>query len=71
MSTLQWLLALHVTGAFLFLGGTVVAGAFGVLAQREKRPSGVALFLGLTRLSVVLIVAGGLLAFVQGALPAP
>ncbi len=52
VTTLQWLLALHVTGAFLFLGGTVMAGIFGVLAQRAKRPSEVAAFLGLTRLAL-------------------
>lgn len=66
MSTLQWLLALHVTGAFLFLGGTVIAGAFGVLALRQERPSGVALFLGLARVAVVVIVAGVVLTFVLG-----
>ena len=66
MSTLQWLLALHVTGAFLFLGGTVTAGTFSVLAQQEERPSGVALFLGLTRFAVVLIVAGAALTLVLG-----
>jgi uncharacterized membrane protein len=66
MTTLQWLLALHVTGAFLFLGGTVVAGAFGVLALRQERPSGVALFLGLARVAVGLIVAGAALTLVLG-----
>jgi uncharacterized membrane protein len=66
VSTLQWLLALHVTGAFLFLGGTVVAGTFSVLAQQEERPSGVALFLGLTRFAVVLIAAGAAVTLVLG-----
>ncbi|HEY4346352.1 MAG TPA: DUF2269 family protein [Gaiellaceae bacterium] len=66
MSTLQWLLALHVTGAFLFLGGSVFAAIFSVLALRGKRPSEVALFLGLTRVAVVAVVAGLVLALVVG-----
>lgn len=66
MTTLQWLLALHVTGAFLLLGGVVTAGAFSVLTLRRERPSEIALFLGLSRVAVVLIIAGGLLAVVLG-----
>lgn len=66
MSTFQWLIAVHVTGAFLFLGGSVVAGTFAVLAQRQERPSEIALFLGLTRIAVVLVVVGAVLALVFG-----
>ena len=66
MSLDQWLLALHVTGAFLFLGGAVIAGVFGILALRSERPSEIALFLGLTRVAVVAIGVGVTLTLVIG-----
>jgi uncharacterized membrane protein len=66
VSTYQWLLALHVSGAFLLLGGTVLAGAFSVWALRSERPSEIALFLGLTRVAVVAIGLGSLLTLVLG-----
>jgi uncharacterized membrane protein len=62
----QWLIALHVSGAFLFLGGGVLAAAFSVAAQRSERPSEIALFLGLTRVAVVFIAFGALLTLVVG-----
>ena len=66
MSLDQWLLALHVSGAFLFLGGAVVAGVLRVLAMRSERPSEVALFLGLIRFALVVIAAGVLITLVLG-----
>jgi uncharacterized membrane protein len=57
----DWLLFLHVTGAFLLLGGAVVAGVFNVAALRRERPSEISLLLGLTRWAVVAISAGLLL----------
>jgi uncharacterized membrane protein len=54
----DWLLFLHVTGAFLLLGGAVVAGVFNVAALRRERPSEISLLLGLTRWAVVAISAG-------------
>jgi uncharacterized membrane protein len=54
----DWLLFLHVTGAFLLLGGAVVAGVFNVAALRRERPSEISLLLGLTRWAVVSISAG-------------
>ena len=66
MSLDQWLLALHVTGAFLLLGGTVMAGTLNVLALRSRRPSEIALFLGLTRVAVVFIGVGVMLTLVLG-----
>jgi uncharacterized membrane protein len=57
----DWLLFLHVTGAFLLLGGAVVAGIFNVAALRRERPSEISLLLGLTRWAVVAISAGLLL----------
>ena len=62
----QWLIALHVTGAFLFLGGGVLAAAFNIAALRSERPSEIALFLGLTRIAVVMIAFGALLTLVLG-----
>jgi uncharacterized membrane protein len=67
MSLTQWLLGLHVTAAFLLVGGTVVAATFRVLAQRRERPSEIALFLGLTRVAVALISIGVIAALVFGA----
>jgi uncharacterized membrane protein len=66
MSLDQWLLALHVSGAFLLIGGAVVAGVLRVLAQRSERPSEVALFLGLIRFALAAIGAGVAIAFVLG-----
>jgi uncharacterized membrane protein len=54
----EWLLFLHVTGAFLLLSGAVVAGVFNVAAMRRERPSEIALLLGLTRWAVIAISAG-------------
>lgn len=66
MNTYQWLLALHVSGAFLLLGGGVLAAAFNVAAQRSESPAEIALFLGLTRVAVVGIALGSLLTLVLG-----
>jgi len=66
VSEYQWLLFLHVTGAFFLVGGIVIAGTLNVLAQRRVRPSEIALLLGLTRLAVPAIGIGGLLTLVFG-----
>ena len=66
MDLSDWLLALHVSGAFLFLGGGVLAAAFNVAAQRSERPSEIALFYGLTRIAVVMIAFGALMTLVLG-----
>jgi uncharacterized membrane protein len=57
----EWLLFLHVTGAFLLLGGVVVVAAFTVAALRRERPSEIALLLGLTRWGLPAIAVGMLL----------
>jgi uncharacterized membrane protein len=49
MSTYDWLLMLHVTGAFLFLGGGAAAGVLNLRAWYAERPSEVALLLQLIR----------------------
>jgi uncharacterized membrane protein len=62
----QWLLAFHITGAFLLLGGGLAAGVLNLLAWRTERPSEIALLLGLIRYVVPLIGLGALLTLVLG-----
>ena len=66
MSTYQWLLLLHVTGAFLLVGGGVIAAALNMATLGRERPSEIVLLFGLIRFAVVSIVLGTLLAFVFG-----
>ncbi|HVS85520.1 MAG TPA: DUF2269 family protein [Gaiellaceae bacterium] len=66
MLAAQWLLAFHITGGFLLLGGAVAAGALNVLALRAQKPSEIALLLGLVRFVVPLIGLGALLTLVLG-----
>jgi uncharacterized membrane protein len=62
----QWLLALHITGAFLLVGGGAMAATLNLVALRRERPSEVLLLFGLVRIAVVSIMIGALLAFVFG-----
>jgi uncharacterized membrane protein len=57
----DWLLVLHVTGAFLVLGGAVMGGVFNVFALGRERPSEVVLLFRLVRFAVAAISAGMLL----------
>jgi uncharacterized membrane protein len=66
MTTYQWLLFIHVTGAFLLIGGVVVAGVFNLAAQTRERPSEIALLYGLTRFAVIPIIAGAVLTLIFG-----
>lgn len=66
VNTAQWLLMVHITGAFLFLGGSVAAGALYALAMRTERPSEVVQLLRLVRLTVPAIGIGVLLTLVFG-----
>jgi uncharacterized membrane protein len=66
MSTYQWLLIFHVTGAFLLLGGGAFAAALNLSALRRERPSEIVLLFGLIRIAVVAIMIGTALAFVFG-----
>ena len=58
MSRYEWLLFLHVTGAFLVIGGAVMAGVFNFSALRSGRPSDVVLFFRFARLAVAAIGVG-------------
>jgi uncharacterized membrane protein len=66
VSKYDWLLFLHMSGAFLLLGGGAVAGALNIAALRRERPSEVVVLFGLIRIAVVMITVGGILAFVFG-----
>jgi len=62
----QWLLALHVTGAFLLLGGGAVAASLNLTALGRDRPSDIVVLFGLVRVAVTSILVGSLLALVFG-----
>jgi uncharacterized membrane protein len=66
VSTAQWLLTLHITGAFLLVGGSVTAGVLNVLAVRAERPSDTALLLGLIKFAVIVIGVGSVSTLVFG-----
>lgn len=57
----DWALFFHLLGAFLFVSGTVVAGLGFETARRRRRPSEIALLLGLSRIGVLLVGLGSLL----------
>jgi len=66
LSKFDWLLFLHITGAFLLVGGGVVATALNMAALRRNRPSEILLLFGLIRIAVAAILAGTVLVFVFG-----
>lgn len=66
MDTYDWLLFLHVTGAFMVLGGAVIAGVFNLSALRRERPSEIALLFRLTSFAVRSISVGMVLTLVFG-----
>ena len=66
MDLYQWLLALHVTGAFLLMGGGVIAAILNLAALGRERPSEIVLLFGLIRVAVASILIGSLLALVFG-----
>ncbi len=66
MDLYQWLLALHVTGAVLLLGGGVIAAPLNLAALGRERPSDIVVLFGLIRFAVVSIVVGSALALVFG-----
>jgi uncharacterized membrane protein len=67
VSLYDWLLFIHVTGAFFLIGGIVVAGILNLAAiGQDRRPSEVATLYGLIRFALPLIGAGLLLTLVIG-----
>lgn len=67
MSTYDWLLMIHVTGAFLFLGGGIAAGVLNLRAWHAERPSEVALLLRLIqRVALPAIGIGSVTTLVLG-----
>ena len=66
VSKYDWLLFLHVLGAFLLVGGSVTAAALNLSALRRKRPSEIALLLRLAQLAVVPISVGSIVVLVFG-----
>ena len=66
MTKYDWLLFLHVTGAFLFIGAAVVAWVLGIAAVTRERPSEIALLLGLTRFAAIGFGVGTTLLLVFG-----
>lgn len=67
MSLYDWLLFLHISGAFFLIGGVVVAGILNLAAiGRDRAPSQVAALYRLVRFAVVLIGAGMLLTLAIG-----
>jgi uncharacterized membrane protein len=57
----EWLMFFHVTGAFLLLGGVVVAWVLGFAALRRHTPSEIALLFRLTGVAAASIGLGMLL----------
>jgi uncharacterized membrane protein len=66
VTTAQWLLMFHITGAFLLIGGSVAASVLNILAIRAERPSETALFLGLVRWALPAIGLGSALTLIFG-----
>jgi uncharacterized membrane protein len=66
VTTAQWLLMFHVTGAFLLVGGSVAAGIFNLLSVRAQKPSESALYLSLIQRVVPLIGLGSIATLVFG-----
>jgi uncharacterized membrane protein len=58
MDRYQWLLFLHVAGAFLVLGGAVYGGTLNFFALRRGRPSEIVVLFGLIRYAVSAISVG-------------
>jgi uncharacterized membrane protein len=62
----HWLLFFHLVGAFCFVAGAAVAGTLQIGALRRERPSEILTLLRLTRVGVLLVVAGAVLTLAFG-----
>jgi len=63
----DWLLLFHLLGAFSFVAGATVAAVGQLETLRRRKPSEVALLLGVTRWGVLLVGVGALATIVFGA----
>ena len=61
MTKYDWLLLIHILGAFLLFSGSITASVLHLAATRRTRPSEVLLLLGLIRPAVVAIGVGAIL----------
>jgi uncharacterized membrane protein len=66
LTTYGWLLFLHMTGAFCFLGGAVAAAVLNVSAQTRQRPSEVAALMRMTRVVVPVLGLGSIMTLIFG-----
>ena len=66
MNKYEWLLFLHVTGAFIFLGAAVAALTLNNAVLRRDKPSEIALLLRLTQFTVPGFIVGTVLLLVFG-----
>lgn len=66
MDRYQWLLFLHVAGAFLVLGGAVLGGILNFFAVRRERPSEIVVLFRLVRFAVTSISIGLVVTIVFG-----
>jgi uncharacterized membrane protein len=62
----HWLLVFHMAGAFMVLGGAMMAGIFNIAALRRERPSEIVILFRLTRYAVTAITAGMVVALAFG-----
>jgi uncharacterized membrane protein len=62
----HWLLVFHMIGAFMVLGGAMIAGIFSLAALRRERPSEVVVLFRLTRYAVTSITVGMVVALAFG-----
>jgi uncharacterized membrane protein len=62
----DWLLFLHVAGAFLVIGGATMAAIFNVAALRRDVPSQIAALFRLAQIAVVSVLVGMTVALIFG-----
>lgn len=62
----DWLVFLHLLGAFLFVGGSVVAAVLRLATIRRRSPAEIAVLLGAVRPAVPIVGLGFVLAVAMG-----
>lgn len=66
MTRYEWLIFVHVLGAFLLLSGSIAIGTIAFLAARRERPSEIALLLNVGRVFEHLIEVGAVVVLLFG-----